>query len=192
MTGEFFQTSIISRITGNYLASIDRMNKKLIIAAAILVLIAGGFFVSRKIKAHQSPSISTTDLFVKDPDGNTIDLSKFSGKPLIVNFWATWCGPCRQEMPHFEAALKKYGDQINLLFVSDESPDKIKKFQNEHDYHFRYGHTITTLRALGFPSVPFTYFYDKSGNLVFKKEDMISGEELYELIEKMIQGNKVY
>ena len=58
------------------------------------------------------------DFTVEDTDGNKYKLSDFRGKPVIVNFWASWCGPCKMEMPDFEELYKQYGEEINFLMVN--------------------------------------------------------------------------
>ena len=62
---------------------------------------------------------NATDFAMEDAEGNTLRLSDFLGeKPAIVNFWASWCPPCKAELPYFEAAYQEYGDQINFLMVN--------------------------------------------------------------------------
>ena len=58
-----------------------------------------------------------TDFTVYDVEGNALRLSDYRGKPVVVNFFASWCGPCRIELPYFEAAYQTYGEQIEFLMV---------------------------------------------------------------------------
>ena len=58
------------------------------------------------------------DFTVVDEEGNPVSLSDFFGKPIILNFWASWCGPCKSEMPDFEEAYLEYGDVIQFLMVN--------------------------------------------------------------------------
>ncbi|MEO7192987.1 MAG: TlpA disulfide reductase family protein [Vicinamibacterales bacterium] len=71
---------------------------------------------------------------LKDADGHDVKLASFKGKPLLVNFWATWCGPCRAEMPWFSEFATKYTAQnFTVLGISvDDSPEEIRKFAAEN------------------------------------------------------------
>ena len=89
------------------------------------------------------PPVSTLgaanlDFVLKDMNGQTIRLADFKGRPMIINFWATWCGPCRAEMPEFIALADQYRSQkLVVLGVSvDDKPDEIRKFAEE--YHLNY------------------------------------------------------
>ena len=78
------------------------------------------------------------DFVLKDMNGQTIRLADFKGRPMIINFWATWCGPCRAEMPEFVQLAEQYRSKnLVVLGVSvDDKPDAIKKFAEE--YHLNY------------------------------------------------------
>jgi thiol-disulfide isomerase/thioredoxin len=78
---------------------------------------------------------------LQDIQGNTLHLSEFVGRPIIVNFWATWCGPCRIEMPELQAAFEKYQDQglVILALDQDESAPEVQ------DYFAELGLTFTPL-----------------------------------------------
>lgn len=70
------------------------------------------------------------DFALQDLEGNTVRLSDFSGKPVIINFWATWCAPCRVEMPELQAAFEEYSDDGLAILALDqqEPPDVVRKF----------------------------------------------------------------
>ncbi|MDO4432751.1 MAG: TlpA disulfide reductase family protein [Aerococcaceae bacterium] len=71
--------------------------------------------VANKLDENLSLAPSVT---LEDSEGNRHDLSEFAGKPTIINLWASWCPPCREEMPYFEAAYQTYGDQINFVMLN--------------------------------------------------------------------------
>ncbi len=162
------------------------MNNKNWYLPVIILLLAISFFVARKFKKSYAPPIELSAITIKDLNGNIVDLSKLSGKPLVINFWGTWCGPCRQELPGFQKVKEKFGGKVNFLMVSDEPVDKIIKFKDANNYTFLFAQLQKPFHDFGITSVPFTYFYDADGRLIYKKKVELSGEELEELVMQMI------
>ncbi len=153
---------------------------------AIILLLFTSLFLARKFKKSYAPPIELAAISIKDLNGNTIDLSKLSGKPLIINFWGIWCGPCREELPNFEKVKEGYGEKVNFVMVSDEPVDKIIKFKEANKYTFLFVQLQKPFHDLGITSVPFTYFYDAVGRLIYKKKVELSEDELEELVKKMV------
>ncbi len=112
------------------------------------------------------------DFTVTDKNGNEVNLSDFYGKPIIVNFWASWCGPCKSEMPDFQELYVEYGNEINFLFVnvtdgSRETVETASKFIAEAGYTFPvYYDTVNQNAAMtyGTYSIPMTIFFDAEGH----------------------------
>jgi thiol-disulfide isomerase/thioredoxin len=78
----------------------------------------------RKAQQKQKESPDAPDFALKDLDGNTVKLSDYKGKVVIIDFWATWCGPCRRGIPEFIELQKEYGeDQLVILGVSVDQGD---------------------------------------------------------------------
>ena len=87
------------------------------------------------------PADLAPDFTVYDADGNEVKLSDFFGRPIVVNFWATWCSPCKREMPSFERMYEKYGEDVVFLMVNltDGYQDTVKKasdFVEKNGYTF--------------------------------------------------------
>lgn len=112
------------------------------------------------------------DIKVFDKEGNEVLLSSYFGKPIVLNFWASWCGPCKQEMPDFNEAYNKYGDQVEFLMInltdgSRETVESASAFIEEQGYTFpilfdsEYNASIT----YAITSIPTTYFIDSEGYL---------------------------
>lgn len=125
------------------------------------------------------------DFTVTDEQGNKVSLSDFVGKPVILNFWASWCGPCKSEMPAFEDAYNQYGEEIHFLMVNltdgtRETPDVAKAFVEEQGYTFPifYDSDIDAARVYGVMSIPVTYIIDAEGNIVAHARGAIDREIL--------------
>lgn len=135
---------------------------------------------SEETEASKAP-----DFIVYDADGNEVRLSHYSGKPTIVNFWASWCGPCQSEMPAFEEKYKEYGDEIQFMMINvtdgdRETLDKAKKFVENSGYTFPVFYD-TDLNASGRYYVyylPTTFFIDAEGYMATYATSALSSEVL--------------
>jgi cytochrome c biogenesis protein CcmG/thiol:disulfide interchange protein DsbE len=87
---------------------------------------------------HVDGELAPLDFTLKDMHGNDVTLSDFRGRPLIVNFWATWCGPCKHEIPAFVQLVEKYGEQgFTVLGISvDDTPDDLRPFAAEYKMNY--------------------------------------------------------
>ena len=119
------------------------------------------------------PDYSAPDFTMLDKDGNTVKLSDFVGKPILLNFWASWCGPCQSEMPHIQKFYEQYGEAVHFLIInctdgSRETVDTAKAFMEEAGYTFPVYFDTTSYGAYayGASSIPLTYFIDADGNLL--------------------------
>lgn len=101
--------------------------------------------------------------------GDAFNLDQYKGKTVFLNFWATWCKPCLQEMPSIQQAMEKLKDeQIVFLFASNEAADQIEKFKNNHNYKFNYV-KIENLEELSIMALPTTYIFSRTGKLEFSE-----------------------
>lgn len=110
---------------------------------------------------------------VYDLEGNEVNLNDFFGKPIIVNFWASWCGPCKMEMPDFNEAYETYKDEIEFLMVnmtdgSRETVEKASSFITESGYTFPVYYDTDYSAAITYSvsSLPTSYFLNADGELV--------------------------
>jgi thiol-disulfide isomerase/thioredoxin len=129
------------------------------------------------------PDVSLNQLKVSDLNGNKVNLTEFIGKPLVINYWATWCAPCIKEFPHFEELKKQAGENVNFIMISDESVEKINKFSMSKPYTFKYLKSEKDLEEYGIIARPTTYFYNSKGNLITKYTSNLDVSKLTELIE---------
>lgn len=113
------------------------------------------------------------DFTMTDASGKTVSLADFKGKPILLNFWASWCGPCQSEMPAMQAAYEQYGSEIEFLIVnmtgmSGETQETASQFIKENGYTFPvyYDQSSSAQAAYGVSAVPQTYLIDPEGNII--------------------------
>ena len=124
--------------------------------------------VQESTEATEAQSHPAVDFTVKDFDGNDVKLSDYFGQPIVLNFWAHWCGPCQMEMPEFNAAYERLGGEVTFLMVHegaavDDGKDKV----TEGGYTFPVVFDVDSSAGnlYGITAFPTTFFIDKDGYL---------------------------
>ncbi len=125
------------------------------------------------------------DILFTDAEGQEVHLSEFYGKPIVLNFWASWCPPCKAELPDFEAMYQTYGDRVQFVMVNltDHQYETVEIAQN---YIRGEGFTFPVYfdtagqasRHYDLYSIPVTYFINADGSIRSHTVGMISGENL--------------
>jgi len=115
------------------------------------------------------------DFTIKDLGGNKIDFKQFKDKVIFLNLWATWCGPCRAEMPTIQKLYEKLADDSNVVFVmlsidKDKDLGKVIRYLKDKDYTFSgYMPSGYLTDQLNVPSIPTTFVISKSGQILTKE-----------------------
>ena len=189
-------------------------NKKLIVVLAIFgVVLVGAYLLYSQLAPQFTqdqlvtvgtqpqettpPSIQQTtdatqpqknlapDFTVYDAQGNAVRLSDYFGKPIVLNFWASWCGPCQMEMPDFDEKYQQLGDDVQFLMVNmtdgdRETVETAAAFIAQKGYTFPvfFDTQMEAATVYGAYSLPMTFFIDSQGEPVARAVGAISGETL--------------
>ena len=125
------------------------------------------------------------DFTVYTADGAEVKLSDMKGKPVILNFWASWCSPCKMEMPDFDEVYAQHGEDIHFMMVnltdgSRETVEKASAYIEEQGYSFPVYYDTTQEAAYTYAvsAIPTTYFIDAEGHFVAYGQGALSMEHL--------------
>jgi thiol-disulfide isomerase/thioredoxin len=164
----------------------------LLVSAAAIVATAGGVG-ARLWRSRREDAADATDptaavdlwsLTFQGIDGNTVSMAALRGRPLLLNFWATWCGPCRAEIPSLVELQRQYGTDLVVLGVSVDDPiEKLKPYATEMkmNYPVLVGNGRDDVQDAYGPlwGIPVSVFVDKDGKIA-KKHSGIASKEQFE------------
>ena len=194
-------------------------NKKLILILAIFAVVLVGAYLlysqmaprfaqdqlatvgTQSQETTQASTPETTenqnlvpDFTVYDAQGNAVRLSDYFGKPIVLNFWASWCGPCQSEMPDFEAKYQELGSDVQFLMINmtdgdRETVETASAFIAKKGYTFPVFYDTQYSAAIAYSvySLPTTFFIDANGVGVAYASGAINAEILQRGID-MITG----
>ena len=140
-----------------------------------------------------APADLAADFVFYDREGTSIRLSELQGKPVVINFWATWCGPCQSELPFFEKAYAEYGDQIQFVMLDltdgySETVEKTLRFAEENGYTFPLYFDADGEGAIayGVYAIPLTVLIDAEGRMVDSHVGAMTEADLGELLNRIL------
>jgi thiol-disulfide isomerase/thioredoxin len=166
------------------------------LAAAIIAAVAG-YAVHQAFFSGTADSASVTQLtssILRDLSGNPRRLSEWNGKVLVVNFWATWCAPCREEVPALVRIQSRFeANGLSIAGIAIDSVDKVREFAKQYgiNYDLLIGglDAIELIRGLGNRTggLPFTLVLDRQGKLVTTHLGRISEAELERVVRPLLK-----
>ena len=125
----------------------------------------------RTIRFFRDP-VPVPAFTVRDLQGRTISASDLRGKVTIINFWATWCGPCRMEIPDLIALQNKYRSQLQIIGISEDeiSADQVQQFVAANKMNYTVAMTTPEIERVfpGITALPTTYIVDRDGRIVMR------------------------
>lgn len=137
-------------------------------------------------ESQEDEPLEALDFTVQDYEGNEVKLSDYIGTPIVLNFWASWCPPCRDEMPHFNKVSEEYAKDELLFLMVDlvdggrETVEKGKKYVEDNGYTFTvlFDTKQNAAATYGIRSLPTSIFIDKDGYIIGGIEGGIDEETL--------------
>jgi peroxiredoxin len=172
-----------------------------LVIVAVAVVIALMLVVGLRSARHrqnplagQMTGSAAPDFTLQSLDGKTVRLSDYRGKGVLLNFWATWCGPCKIEMPWFVDLQKQYGPeglQILGVAMDDASPGEIAAFAKEMgvNYPVLIGKEAVADAYGGVEGLPYSFYIDRNGKVLDKNIGLISRSEIEDNVKKILASS---
>ncbi|MBN1264104.1 MAG: TlpA family protein disulfide reductase [Anaerolineales bacterium] len=182
-----------------------------VIGGIAIGLLAGIFFRSTSPQAASDPETTATapveaDLQQEDnqteqytyaaptfslPDdmGEMVNLESFYGQPVLINFWASWCPPCRQEMAIFEDRYRQYSEDglVILAVNTDDSEEVIREFKevNQLSFHLLQDYQNQVIQQYAVTALPTSFFIDTEGNIVSRHVGLLTDDLMDDYLSKL-------
>jgi len=165
-----------------------------VVAFVVAVMLYFGFHQARRsgvAGAKLTTAAVAPDFSLESLDGKTVRLSDLRGKAVLLNFWATWCGPCKIEMPWFVDLQKQYGSQglqIVGVAMDDASKEDIAKFAKDMgvNYPILIGKEAVGDQYGGVPALPESFLISRDGKIVDKIVGLIGKGEIEDAVKKTL------
>jgi thiol-disulfide isomerase/thioredoxin len=169
------------------------MTRLVYLFALMLALMAGASVAAETESMPSAEPVFAATL--ADFDGKPVPLAELKGKLVVLNFWATWCGPCRTEIPHLIEAQEKYGPRgvVFLGAAVEDNADSVRDFGKAYGINYPVAMAgkekgIALLRALGnkIAGLPFTIVLDRQGNIVAAKRGIMTPALLQKTLDPLL------
>lgn len=182
------------------------MNRKILTIILIVLfaalLIAATVWYNKLSKNYDNGNITedsdqsaeiAPDFTVYDAEGGSVKLSDKLGKPVVINFWATWCGPCKMELPAFQNMFDKYGDEVEFMMVNmtngRETEDGVKEFISNNGLSFPvyFDKDMDAAVTYNLRTIPRSMFINSDGTIANSHIGVLSEDSLEKYIENIIK-----
>jgi cytochrome c biogenesis protein CcmG/thiol:disulfide interchange protein DsbE len=157
---------------------------------------SGNVKIQYKDSTNESEKVKARDFVVYDENLKEVKLSDYIGTPVVLNFWASWCPPCKSEMPSFNEMSNKYSkDKVAILMINltdgqRETISIANKFIKDNNYNMKvlFDNKMDAANKYNIESIPRTIFIDKDGYIVKDDSGAISKEELESQIKLLLEA----
>lgn len=123
-----------------------------------------------ELTEEQKTAVDSYDWELLSMDGEVVNFSKSSGKPVVLNLWATWCPPCVAEMPALQNLYDEYNEEVDFYFVSSEDSDKLKKWLQAKEYDLPVYNAYSAFpKTLESSTLPTTFVLNRQRQIVMKE-----------------------
>ncbi|WP_127846424.1 TlpA family protein disulfide reductase [Psychroflexus aestuariivivens] len=127
-------------------------------------------FSPSEIKATEREQLSNYNWNIENKKGEVVNFTKSKNQLTLINYWATWFGPCIAEMPSLQALYDKYINDMDFYFITSEQPNTVEKFMNKKGFDLPIHYFISDPpKLLQSRSLPTTFIIDQNGKIIFKK-----------------------
>lgn len=107
---------------------------------------------------------------IEDQEGRIHNFSRYTGEVMFINFWATWCPPCRAEMPSIQRLYDKYGSKVKFILITSEEATPVNTYINKYNYSFPvYFQRSNLPPSFRVSAIPHTYIIDREGRILLSK-----------------------
>ncbi|MGR9100221.1 MAG: TlpA family protein disulfide reductase [Gammaproteobacteria bacterium] len=169
------------------------MKTKLLIAVIAAVAMSGGIFAQRLAMDTQDEPAAIPQLSLPDLSGNQRNLDEWRGKVLVVNFWATWCPPCRKEIPEFISLQQELGNKgLQFVGIAIEEKEPVEEYLTFIDINYPIliggdaGAALSSQFGNRIGAVPFTLIADRQGNIVHRHPGEMSRSQLEKIVAPLL------
>jgi cytochrome c biogenesis protein CcmG/thiol:disulfide interchange protein DsbE len=161
----------------------------LLVGVFLKGVLAGSSTVSAQLRDGKRPQ--APDFTLDTLDGGTFTLSSTRGKPVVLNFWASWCGPCKDEAPVLAELAHRYGDKLDIVGVnSQDDIGDARSFAQRYGLDFTVVHdTGPVYRKWGLGGLPETFVIAPDGKVVKHFPGQITGPDLEQALQPYVEGS---